>query len=304
MAKKLLSLLLIFILIFSLASCGKIRCRKQNTTKKETTTESTTRMVTETATEEESETAETTETTKATETTEVKTTEITTSQRVSQVITTAVRTTTSVMTSVKYNGKTTTDTKVTRADLKYGVDRIRTVTTTYGISADGKKFVISEETSDRYDRSTYSASYSELLPAARTNRQNYASYINEVLRLTNQMRAEGGLAPLTLSNKLTEQANVRAEEVAWAGAKAHGHIRPNTRSYKSIFTENGYNSGLIGENVGWYYSSPSAVCAAWKASETHYANIMNPEFKSIGIGVAPEADPSLGLCWVQHFYSA
>lgn len=294
MAKKLLSLLLIFVLIFSLASCGKIRYRKQKKTETKTTKPTTTQMTTESTTEEETETTETTET---------ETTEQTVTQRVTQVFTTAVRTTTNVMTSVRYNGRTTTDKKTTRTDLKYGVDRIRTVTTTYGWTVDGKKFVISEETSDTYDRSTYSASYSELLPGARTNRQNYASYINEVLRLTNQMRAEGGLAPLTLSNKLTEQASVRAEEVAWAGVKAHGHIRPNTRSYKSIFTENGYNSGLIGENVGWYYSSPSAVCAAWKASETHYANIMNPEFKSIGIGVAPEADPSLGLCWVQHFYS-
>lgn len=302
MAKRLLSLLLIFAMLFALASCGKIRCRKQKkpeattkvTTTKETTTEETTTEETETS---EGKTEQTTEST----TRQYQSTQTNTS--VTQVITTAVRTTSRVASSVSYNGKTKKETHTYRTDLKYGVDRVRTVTTTYGFTIDGKKFVVSEEESDVYDRSTYSASYSDLLPAARANRQNYASYINEVLRLTNQMRAEGGLAPLTLNSKLTEQANVRAEEVAWAGAKAHGHIRPNTRSYKSIFTENGYNTGLIGENVGWYYSTPAAVCAAWKASQTHYENIMNPEFKSIGIGVAAEADPTLGLCWVQHFYS-
>ena len=199
-----------------------------------------------------------------------------------------------------YTGKVTTENKTYNSDLKYGVDLHRYVTIYYGYNAQGKKYVLKEEETGRsYDRTTYSASYNDLLPAAKQNRQTYAAYINEVLRLTNQMRAEKGLNPLQLSEKLCTQANVRAEEVAWSGK--HSHYRPNLKSYTSIFKENGITTGLAGENLGWYYKTPADVCAAWKASKTHYENIINPDFKYIGIGVAAEADPTKNLCWVQHF---
>jgi len=310
MKEKLLSCALIVAMLFGLASCGAIKSKKtisnNNAESEQQTEETTTEETTEKSTTEDDTEAEETsavETSIRETSTTAESTESLT-QRVTEIITTAVNTTSRVATSINYTGATTTETKTYVSDLKYGVDKRRTVKITYGYDSNGKKIVVSEEeTKVVYDRSTYSASYSDLLPAAKQNRQTYASYINEVLRLTNEMRAEGGLAPLTLNEGLTEQANVRAEEVAWAGATAHGHIRPNTRSYTSIFKENGFTSGLVGENVGWYYTTPSAVCAAWKASTTHYENIMNPDFKSIGIGVAAEADPTLGLVWVQHFYS-
>lgn len=305
MKERIISIALIFAMLFGLASCGAIKSKKELSTDADKSEQKTTESLTEASIAEPEETTEeeSSETESVTESTTAVSTESLT-QRVTDIITTAVNTTSKVATSINYTGSTTTETKTYVSDLKYGVDKRRTVKITYGYDSNGKKFVVSEEeTKVVYDRSTYSAEYSDLLPAAKQNRQTYASYINEVLRLTNEMRAEGGLAPLTLNEKLTEQANVRAEEVAWAGAKAHGHIRPNTRSYTSIFKENGFTTGTAGENVGWYYTTPAAVCAAWKASQTHYENIMNPEFKSIGIGIAAEADPTLGLAWVQHFYS-
>lgn len=264
--------------------------------------------------------AETTEkiTEKITETLTKATTAVrtsrTTTQRTSRTTTTrAARTTTTRATTTKapstssdsisgYSGRVDKTEKVYNSDLKYGVDLHRYVTLYYGYDANGKKFLLKEEETNRvYDRSTYIASYNDLLPAAKANRQTYAAYINEVLRLTNNMRAAGGLAPLTLDEKLTTQANVRAEELAWSGK--HSHYRPNLQSYTSLFKENGYTTGISGENLGWYYSTPADVCAAWKASQSHYENIMNPNFKKIGIGVAAEPDPTKNLCWVQHFYS-
>ncbi|MBR3620592.1 MAG: hypothetical protein IKN56_03720 [Clostridia bacterium] len=252
-------------------------------------------------------------------TSEKITTEITKYSRTSRTTTTrpprttttrATTTTTRASTTAKttsasgdfggYTGRVVTENKTYTSDLKYGVDLHRHVTIYYGFNSQGKKYVLKEEETGRtYDRTTYTATYNQLLPAAQKNRQTYAAYISEVLRLTNQMRAERGLRPLQLSEKLCTQANVRAEEVAWSGK--HSHIRPNLKSYTSIFRENGISTGLAGENLGWYYTSAADVCAAWKASQTHYENIMNPDFKYIGIGVAAEADPTKNLCWVQHF---
>ncbi len=150
------------------------------------------------------------------------------------------------------------------------------------------------------DRSGYVASYNELLPAAKENMQTYADYINEVLSLVNQMRAEKGIDPLQLSETLCVQACVRAEEVAWSGK--HSHERPNHKSYTSLFIENGITTGIAGENLGWYYKTPAEICAAWKDSPEHYENIINPDFKYIGIGISPDPVPGKDLTWVQHFW--
>lgn len=184
-------------------------------------------------------------------------------------------------------------------DLKYGVIRRRAVTSYIEKLDDGTEIVVKEDVSEYYNRLGYSASYEELLPAAKENRKTYASQINRVLEIVNGYRAEGGLEPLVLSEELTVVACARAEEVAWSGK--HSHTRPNGKSCFTIMKDAGIESGLAGENIGWGYSSTESVCQAWKDSETHYENIMNPEFKEIGIGVAADPDPNGNLCWAQLF---
>lgn len=326
MKNKIIPVIAALLIICALASCSLPHIGGKNITTDAAETDT---ALTETSSEADSmsntdETVTTEKTTKvSTESVKSTVTAITekTSTTVKKVVTTlkkvtttlrAASTTRRVSTTAKttgannatssYEGTTSTSTNSYRSDLKYGVDLIVYVNVYYAKTSSGKRYKVGEkETARRYDRSTYTASYSDLLPAAKANRQTYASYINRVLELTNAMRAEKGIAPLTLDDKLTEQANVRAEEVAWSGQ--HTHLRPNFKEYSSLFIDNGYKTGTIGENLGWYYSTPEEVCAAWKASESHYENIMNPTFVKIGIGVAAEPDPTKNLCWVQHFYS-
>lgn len=185
--------------------------------------------------------------------------------------------------------------------LKYGVVIRRVALVYYEKLPDGSEVAAKEEIiTEYYDRNFYSATYDDLLPAAKENRETYRSKIKEVLRIINGYRADGGLAPLTLNEELTEIACVRAEEIAWSGD--HDHTRPNLQSCFSLMRENGFSSGLAGENIGWGYSSATSVCEAWKASETHYENIMNPEFKETGIGIAADPKESGKLCWAQYFY--
>ena len=149
-------------------------------------------------------------------------------------------------------------------------------------------------------RLLYNADYDDLLPAAQSNRKTYSAYISEILKLTNKMRSEKGLPALKLSEKLTEQACVRAEEVAWSGI--HGHTRPGNKSYTTLFIENGYESGAVGENLGENFDSASDVCKAWKNSESHYNNILSKRYTDIGIGVAVDPASPDGFVFVQHFY--
>lgn len=189
----------------------------------------------------------------------------------------------------------------TKRYTKHGVVVRNNITYTYKYNSKGKKVLVGTKEDKTYLRLAYHATYNELLPDAKANRNNYASQINEVLKIINGMRAEKGLKPLALGDKLTEQANVRAEEIAWSGK--FSHYRPNFTYFSTIFRSNGFSSGKCGENVGRRYSTPAGVCQAWKESETHYANIMNPDFKYVGVGISPNCDSEYSYIWVLHFYS-
>lgn len=183
--------------------------------------------------------------------------------------------------------------------LKYGV-LVHKYKTVYYQMIDGKRVEIGSEYTDSHiNRRNYSATYEELLPAAKENRETYREFIEENLRIVNAYRAEKGIAPLKLNEKMTLMACARAEEIAWSGE--HSHTRPDGSRCFSIFREAGFETGTAGENLGYVFDSPKDVCQAWKDSKTHYENLMNPEFTEIGIGVAADPDESGKLCWANHF---
>lgn len=203
--------------------------------------------------------------------------------------------------AVTVAGRVYTDNTVERVRGKYGVIINKYKKIYYQMIDDEKVIVDSEYTSYSYIRREYEASYDELLPAARENRSEYSGYISEILKILNGYRAEKGVAPLRLNDKLTVMSCVRAEEIAWSGVQ--GHTRPDGRKCFSIFKEAGFEEGTAGENLGYGFWTPEEVCQAWKDSRTHYNNIINPKFKQIGIGVAADPDERGKLVWATHFLS-
>ena len=189
--------------------------------------------------------------------------------------------------------------KAFREDLKYGVFRRRSITSYVDTLTDGTELVVKEEISEYYNRIFYNANLDDLLPAAIENMELYSDSIDVVLSIINSYRKENGVKPLVLNDKLTEVACARAEEIAWSGE--HSHRRPNGRTCFTILKDAGFDSGYAGENIGWGYETPQEVCQAWKDSETHRKNILDPEFTQIGIGVAADPDPDGKLCWTQIF---
>lgn len=190
---------------------------------------------------------------------------------------------------------------VFREELKYGVSRRRNEINYIETLADGTRLTVKQDVSEYYNRLRYKASYSDLLPAAKENMVLYSDLIKLELEIINGYRAKEGIAPLTLSDELTEIACARAEEIAWSGE--HSHTRPNGKKFSSILKEAGITKGIAGENIGWGYATVEDVCQAWKDSQTHYENIMNPEFVKVGIGIAADPDPDKLLCWTQIFMS-
>jgi uncharacterized protein YkwD len=98
--------------------------------------------------------------------------------------------------------------------------------------------------------------------------------------LLNQTRARGGLPPLTVDNRLTPLARDWAEHMANGGC-ADGrricHADPISAGLDAPWVK-------LGENVG-VGPSVDAVMDAFIKSAGHYANIMDPAFTRVGVGV-------------------
>ena len=290
MHRKIISAVLAVVMVTGLSACRKADETPETTTPVSEVT--TAAPVTQTTAV--TETTTTKATTAAPTTTKPATTKKVTTT-VKKVVTTVAKTTEKTTKAPEYRTENDTETVM----LSYGVIRTRGTVTTYAKYEDGTEKVHDVEISEVFNRIGYYATYEDLLPAAEENRGKYKSEIKKVLEIINSYRKEGGLESLVLDDTLTTVACARAEEIAWSGR--FSHYRPNGKYFSSILRDAGITKGTAGENIGRGYGTPEEVCAAWKASETHYENIMNPEFKKIGIGVAADPDPDGKLCWSQLF---
>jgi hypothetical protein len=114
------------------------------------------------------------------------------------------------------------------------------------------------------------------------------SYAYEVLRLTNEARAQAGLAPLVMDEELTEIAMLRAAELS----VQFGHTRPNGESCYDAFPL------VDGENAARGQKDPEQVMDDWLDSESHRENVLKGDYQSVGIGCVQVNGK---YCWIQTF---
>ena len=113
------------------------------------------------------------------------------------------------------------------------------------------------------------------------------SYEYQVLDLVNKERSKVGSAPLKMDNELFRAAKIRTKEIK----TKFSHIRPDGSSCFSI------SSKLNGENIANGRKTPKTVMDIWMNSPPHRENILNPKYRSIGIGYLEGKVPH----WVQLF---
>ncbi|MBE5883964.1 MAG: CAP domain-containing protein [Lachnospiraceae bacterium] len=106
------------------------------------------------------------------------------------------------------------------------------------------------------------------------------AFIKQVVDLVNAERAKEGLSPLTINSNVQAAAQVRAMECE----QSFSHTRPNGSSFATALKEQGVSYRSAGENIAWGQRSPEEVMNAWMNSAGHRANIMNPNFTTIGVG--------------------
>lgn len=96
----------------------------------------------------------------------------------------------------------------------------------------------------------------------------------EVLNLVNKERKKEKLPALVMDQSLLETAMLRGFEtiIYW------NHTRPDGTL---CFTA---NSKMMGENIAAWQTSPKEVMSSWMNSQGHKDNILNSDYKSIGVG--------------------
>lgn len=110
-----------------------------------------------------------------------------------------------------------------------------------------------------------------------------------IMQLTNDLRKEMAVEPLTQNEQLEKVAMVRARETE----ESFSHTRPDDRDFYTALNESGSNYfySITGENLAMATHHLKDVEMAkflfdgWVESPGHYQNMIKPEYKEIGIGI-------------------
>ncbi|MFD6279257.1 CAP domain-containing protein [Streptomyces sp. NPDC060209] len=116
-----------------------------------------------------------------------------------------------------------------------------------------------------------------------------------VLALVNQERAKVGCSPVTTSASLTALAQDFSEDMA--ARDFFGHTDPDGATPWDRAAAAGVQD-LGGENIARGQADAQAVMDAWMNSDGHRANILNCDYKTLGVGVHLGSG---GPWWTQDF---
>lgn len=131
-------------------------------------------------------------------------------------------------------------------------------------------------------------------PAQQTGQpaKDTQGFTQQVLDLVNKQRQNAGLNTLNMDGSLSNMALVKAQDMI--NNNYFDHNSPTYGSPFDMMQQFGIPYSYAGENIAKGQTSAQQVMNDWMNSEGHRANIMNNNFKKIGIGYYNGA-------WVQEF---
>jgi hypothetical protein len=132
----------------------------------------------------------------------------------------------------------------------------------------------------------------------------YAANISpaEVIRLTNVQRADNGLNPLIENSTLDAAALAKGNDMLAKGYWAH--FAPDGTSPWSFFVSFGYKYSYAGENLARDFPDASSAVTAWMNSPSHRKNMLDPNYRDIGIGVVEGNLAGVDTTIIVQFFGA
>lgn len=136
---------------------------------------------------------------------------------------------------------------------------------------------------------------SQMVPAL-ISANFYYDEAHRVLTLVNQIRSQYGLNPLTWDSELEKTAALRAAECS----VSFSHTRPNGEPCYTAYPSGLY---LAGENIaaGTATDTAEEVVNLWMNSPGHRANILNPNYTTMSVGMVYVSGTRYGYYWSQNF---
>ncbi|HTE40879.1 MAG TPA: CAP domain-containing protein [Steroidobacteraceae bacterium] len=131
---------------------------------------------------------------------------------------------------------------------------------------------------------------------------------NEVLQLVNKARAQArrcgnkrfsAAGALSANTTLTRAAAAHAKDMAVHNQVAHEGSDGSSPGVRA--TRAGYAWKSVGENVAAGQLSAAEVVEGWLSSPGHCSNIMDADFKEMGIAFVVDPKTDLGIYWAQLF---
>jgi len=123
----------------------------------------------------------------------------------------------------------------------------------------------------------------------------------EMLAEVKAVRRKAGAPPLRLNRDLQESAQAHAEDMLARGYFAHQS--PSGTTVRERARKAGYDWRAIGENIAEGQTSVNEVMSTWMNSPGHRKNILSPDFRDLGLGLAAgrSKNGEYRVVWVQNF---
>ncbi len=121
-----------------------------------------------------------------------------------------------------------------------------------------------------------------------------------LVKMTNQERQITGAPVLVVNAELTRAAELKARDMAQNNY--FSHTSPQGKSPWYWFDLVGYNYEYAGENLAMGYLDAKEVHRAWVGSSTHRNNILNSNYREIGIAVVEKNDGGMSTFYVVQMF--
>ena len=121
---------------------------------------------------------------------------------------------------------------------------------------------------------------------------NYSIYV-ELVRLTNELRASLGVAPLTMDENICIASCKKAVDYYLADYyDGENHKMIDGRRWQALYEDFNIVATARAENLakGPSFKTARAMFEGWKNSKIHYDNMVNPAYTRVGVG-------SCGYVW-------
>lgn len=127
---------------------------------------------------------------------------------------------------------------------------------------------------------------------------NVEELADQVVDAVNAERAKSGLQPVVLSDRLSQIADDYANRMVMGDFFSHDDpFNGSTVARRAM--QKGYMFYKVGENLAAGQQDVTEAMKDWMDSPSHRANILDPDFKEMGLGIRDGGRH--GRYWVQEF---